>query len=227
TRGWAPAQPPKELDMEIRQVVIKLPKETLTVPAIRVEGGLALHRDHARPAYWTISHVPSGLSVWDKCARGKADALVRFDALLSITDWDRPKEDLLNEPDLYNRIRVLQMNPPSAPRRERKHRPPLRIAKRSSWWGEEFETPVWWEGGGLAVEGDPTKGITITHEPSGLRVVKLPRGITRAKSVRLTTTFLAVGTAHGMDWNQKNPFPPSGAPQEIKRLVKEAEQGNF
>lgn len=209
------------------QVTIKLRKGEMTVPAIRVEGGLALHRDVVQPGYWTISHVPSGLSVWHKCSRNKADALVRFNALLALTDWDRSREDLLNEKDLFDRIRDLQKNPPSAPRPERKLRPPLRIAKRSTWWGEEFETPVWWEGGGLAVEGDPTKGITITHEPSGLRVVKLPSKVSRAKAIRLAQTFLDLGRAHGMDWTKKNPFPPTGAPQELRRLVKEAEQGIF
>ena len=209
------------------QVTIKLLKGELTVPAIRMEGGLALHRDVARPGYWSITHVPSGLRVWNKCARNKADALVRFNAFLALTDWDRSREDLLNEKDLYDRIRDLQENPPSAPRPERKPRPPLRVAKRTTWWGEEFETPVWWEGGGLAVEGDPTKGITITHEPSGLRVVKLPRRVSRAKAIRLAQTFLDLGRAHGMDWTRKNPFPPTGAPQELRRLVKEAEQGIF
>lgn len=209
------------------QVTIKLRKGEMTVPAIRVEGGLALHRDVAQPGYWEISHVPSGLSVWHKCARNKADALVRFNALLALTDWDRSREDLLNEKDLFDRIRDLQKNPPSAPRPERKPRPPLRIAKRFTWWGEEFETPVWWEGGGLAVEGDPSKGITITHEPSGLRVVKLPLGVSRARAIRLAQTFLDLGRAHGMDWTRKNPFPPTGAPQELRRLVKEAEQGIF
>lgn len=204
---------------------IRMLKGVRTVHAVRVEGGLALHKDLARPTFWTISHVPSGLSVWHKCARGKADALVRFDALLALTDWDRPEQDLLDEPDLYNRIRVLRMNPPSAPRRERTPRPPLRIANRTNWKGEEFEVPVWWEGGGLAVEGDPTKGITITHEPSGLRVVTLPRRVSRAKAARIAKTFLDVGKEHGMDWAQKNPFPPSGVPQEIRRLVREAEQG--
>lgn len=209
------------------QVTIKLHKDDITVPAIRVEGGLALHRDVAQPGYWTISHVPSGLSVWHKCSRNKADALVRFNALLALTDWDRSREDLLNEKDLYDRIRDLQENPPSAPRPERKPRPPIRVAKRTTWWGEEFETPVWWEGGGLAVEGDPTKGITITHEPSGLRVVKLPSKVSRAKAIRLAQTFLDLGRAHGMDWTKKNPFPPTGAPQELRRLVREVEQGIF
>ena len=209
------------------QVTIKLHKDDITVPAIRVEGGLALHRDVAQPGYWTISHVPSGLGVWNKCARNKADALIRFNALLALTDWDRSREDLLNEKDLYSRIRDLQENPPSAPRPERKPRPPLRVAKRTTWWGEEFETPVWWEAGGLAVEGDPTQGITITHEPSGLRVVKLPSKVSRAKAIRLAQTFLDLGRAHGMDWTKKNPFPPTGAPQELRRLVREAEQGIF
>lgn len=208
-------------------VTIKLLKEEVTVPAARVEGGLALHKDVDRPTFWTISHVPSGCSVWVRCARGKADALVRFDALLPITNWDRPRHELIEEDGLYGRIRALQENPPSAPRKAREPRPPLRVAKRTSWKGEEFETPVWWEGEGLTVEGDPTKGLIITHEPSGLRVVSLHRRVSRAKAVRLAKTFLDLGREHGMDWTQKNPFPPSGAPQEIRRLVREIEQGAF
>lgn len=208
-------------------VTLKLTEGEQAVPAVRVEGGLALHRDLARPTFWTISHAPSGLSVWDKCARGKADALVRFEALLALTDWNRPRQDLLSEPDLYNRIRVLRQNPPSAPRPERKPRPPLRVARRANWKGEEFETPVWWEGGGLTVEGDPTKGLTITHEASGLRIVTLPRRVSRAKAVRFAKTLLDLGKEHGLDWTQKNPFPPSGVPQELKDLVREAEQGTF
>src|SRR5690606_414344 len=99
-------------------------------------------------------------------------------------------------------------NPPSAPRPERKPRPPLRVATRINGRGEEFETPVWWESGGLTVEGNPQERLTIGHEPSGLRVVTLPRGASRAKAVRLAKTLLDVGKEHGMDWSQKNPIPP-------------------
>lgn len=211
--------------MQTGNVTIQLEKETITVPAIRVESGLALHKDTARPSFWTISHLSSGLSVWRQCARNKADAMVRFDALLALTNWNRPREELVEEIGLYDRIRNLQENPPSAPRPDRKPRPPLRIAKRINMRGEEFEAPVWWDEGGLTVEGDPRKGLTISHEPSGLRVVTLPRRATRAKAIRLAKTFLDIGKAHGMDWSLKNPFPPSGAPQEIRRLVREAEQG--
>lgn len=206
-------------------VTVQLQRETLTVPAHRVEGGLALHKDAARPAFWTISHVPSGLSVWPKCARAKADALVRFDALLALTNWDRSRHELVEERGLHSRIMDLRENPPSAPRPERKPRPPRRVAKRTNWKGEEFETPVWWEEGGLTVEGDPEEGLTITHEPSGLRVVSLHRRVSRAKAARLAKTFLDIGTTHGMDWTQRNPFPPSGAPKEIRRLVQDVEQG--
>lgn len=104
------------------QVTIKLLKGELTVPALRIEGGLALHRDVTRPGYWSITHVPSGLRLWNKCSRNKADALVRFSALLALTDWDRSREDLLNEKDLYSRIRDLKENPPSAPRKARQPR---------------------------------------------------------------------------------------------------------
>ena len=210
-------------------VTIKRLKDEIeiTVPAIRVEGGLALHRDTVKPGYWTISHVPSGLSVWAKCARNKADALVRFDALLSLTDWDRPAQALVEESGLHDRVRNLQENPPSAPRKVREPRPPLRVATRVNGRGEEFEAPVWWEEGGLTVEGNPKERLVIGHEPSGLRVVALPRGVSRAKAVRLAKTFLALGQEHGMDWAQKNPIPPSGVPYEIRRLVKEAEQGNI
>src|SRR5690606_6932816 len=128
------------------------------------------------------------------------------DALLSITNWDRHEQDLLNEKDLYDRIRELRMDPPSAPRRERKLRPPLRVAKRVNGRGEEFEVPVWWEEGGLTVERDPKQGLIITHEASGLRVVALPRRTSRAKAARIAKTFLDVGKANGMDWTQKNPF---------------------
>src|SRR5690606_18763600 len=121
-----------------------------------------------------------------------------------------------------------QENPPSAPRRERKPRPPRRVAKRSNSRGVEFEAPVWWEEGGLTVEGDPEKGLVIAHDPSGLRVVSLPRKVSRAKAARIAKTFLDVGTAHGMDWTQRNPFPSSGGvPQEFRRLVHEVEQGIF
>lgn len=208
-------------------ITIQLANEPITVPAIRVEGGLALHRDVARPAFWTISHVPSGLLVWARCARGKADAMVRFDALLALTDWNRTRQELVEESGLYQKILDLKENPPSAPRTERKPRPPLRIAKRINGRGEEFEAPVWWEEGGLTVEGNPKERLVIGHEPSGLRVVALPRGVSRAKAVRLAKTLLALGKEHGMDWAQKNPIPPSGAPQEIRRLVREAEQGNI
>src|SRR5690606_26344400 len=136
-------------------VTLRMLEGTKAVPALRIEGGLALHKDLGRPTFWTISHALSGKSVWERCARGKADALVRFDALLSITNWDRHEQDLLSEKDLYDRIRELRMDPPSAPRRERKLRPPLRVAKRVNGRGEEFEVPVWWEEGGLTVEGDP------------------------------------------------------------------------
>nr|PZM90594.1 MAG: hypothetical protein DIU72_12320 [Pseudomonadota bacterium] len=207
------------------QITIKLLKGELTVPALHIEGGLALHRDTAKPGYWSVSHVDSGLSVWDRCARSKADAMVRFDALLSLTDWTRPRHELIEEEGLFDKLRALQENPPSAPRKAREPRPPLRVAKRTTWKGEEFEVPVWWEAGGLTVEGNPREGLTITHEPSGLRVVTLPRGASRAKAVRLAKTFLALGEEHGMDWTQKNPFPPTGAPQEIRRLVRNAEQG--
>ena len=207
-------------------VTIKLLKDDITVPAIRVEGGLALHRDTAKPGYWSISHVDSGLSVWDRCTRNKADALVRFDALLLLTDWDRPRHELVEEEGLFDKLRALQENPPSAPRKAREPRPPLRVAKRINVRGEEFEAPVWWEEGGLTVEGEPEKGFTIGHEPSGLRIVTLPRKVSRAKAVRLAKTFLALGEEHGMDWTQKNPIPPTGVPYEIRRLVREAEQGN-
>src|SRR5690606_33529422 len=116
----------------------------------------------------------------------------------------------------------------SAPRPEKKTRPPLRVAKRVNVKGDEFETPVWWESGGLTVEGDPKEGLIITHEPSGLRVVSLPRRVSRAKAARIAKTFLDVGKANGMDWTQKNPFPSSGGvPQEFRRLVHEVEQGIF
>lgn len=209
------------------QITIKLLKGELTVPALHIEGGLALHRDAVKPGFWTISHVHSGHYVWDKCARNKADALVRFNALLALTDWTRPRHELAEENGLSAKVRALQENPPSAPRpdREPRPRPPLRVAKRTTWKGEEFEVPVWWEAGGLTVEGDPREGLTITHEPSGLRVVTLPRGASRAKAIRLAKTFLDLGREHGMDWTLKNPFPPSGAPQEIRRLVRNAEQG--
>lgn len=208
-------------------VTIELLKETLTVPAIRVEGGLALHRNPVRPGFWYISHVPSGRSVWARCARNKADAMVRFDALLALTDWDRPEQDLVGESGLFDKIRALQENPPSAPRRTREPRLPLRIALRTSRSGKTFEAPVWWEEGGLTVEGDLKESLTITHEPSGLRVVRLPRNVSRAKAVRLAKTLLDVGKANGMDWSRKNPFPRSGAPQELRDLVREAEQGTF
>lgn len=207
-------------------VTIKLLKDDITVPAVRMEGGLALHKDAARPAFWTISHVPSGLVVWRQCARSKADAMVRFDALLALTDWTRSREELVEENGLYQKILDLRENPPSAPRPERNPRPPLRVAKRVNGRGEEFEAPVWWEEGGLTVEGEPEKGLTIGHEPSGLRIVTLPRKVSRAKAVRLAKTFLALGEEHGMDWAQKNPIPPTGVPYEIRRIVKEAEQGN-
>ena len=213
--------------MQTCTVTIQLEKETITVPAIRVEGGLALHKDAARPGFWTISHLSSGLSVWRQCARSKADAMIRFDALLSLTDWDRPRHELVEEAGLYDKLCDLQENPPSAPRPERKPRPPLRVAKRINGRGEEFEAPVWWEEGGLTVEGEPEKGLTIGHEPSGLRIVTLPRKVSRAKAVRLAKTFLALGEEHGMDWAQKNPIPPSGVPYEIRRLVREAEKGSF
>src|SRR5690606_23354556 len=132
-RSFASARQSTHERRRMMEVTIKLHKDDIKVPAIRVEGGLALHRDVAQPGYWAISHVPSGLSVWHKRARNKADALVRFNALLALTDWDRSREDLLNEKDLLDRIRDLQENPPSAPRPERKPRPPLRIAKRSTW----------------------------------------------------------------------------------------------
>lgn len=207
-------------------VTIKLLKEEATVPAIRLEGGLALHRDAVRPGFWTISHVSSGLWVWDKCSRNKDDALVRFDALLALTDWSRPQHELVEEPGLFYKIRALQENPPSAPRRERKPRPPRRVAKRSNSRGVEFEAPVWWEKGGLTVEGDPEKGLVIAHDPSGLRVVSLPRKVSRAKAARIAKTFLEVGAKNGMDWTQKNPFPSTGGvPQAFRRLVHEVEQG--
>lgn len=208
-------------------ITIKRRNDEITVPAIRVEGGLALHRDTAKPGYWSISHVDSGLSVWDRCARSKADAMVRFDALLSLTDWDRHRDALVAESDLYQKVLDLRENPPSAPRKVREPRPPLRVATRINGRGEEFEAPVWWEEGGLTVEGEPKERLVIGHEPSGLRVLALPRGVSRAKAVRLAKTLLALGKEHGMDWSQKNPIPPSGAPQEIRRLVREAEQGNF
>src|SRR5690606_40090750 len=113
----------------------------------------------------------------------------------------------------------------SAPRRERKLRPPLRVAKRVNGRGEEFEVPVWWEEGGLTVEGDPKQGLIITHEASGLRVVALPRRTSRAQAARIAKTLLDVGKANGMDWTQKNPFPPEGVPQAIRDLVRETEQG--
>ncbi len=206
-------------------VTIQLQGGTLTVPALRVEGGLALHRDAARPGFWTISHVPSGHYVWARCARNKADAMVRFDALLALTNWDRSRHELAEERGLHFRIMDLRENPPSAPRPKRTPRPPRRVAKRTNRKGEALETPVWWEEEGLTVEGDPEEGLTITHEPSGLRVASLPRRVSRAKAARLAKTFLDVGKEHGMDWAQKNPFPPSGAPQEIRRLVHEVEQG--
>lgn len=211
--------------MQTTTVALRLVEGLKTFPALRVEGGLAIHKDLKRPTFWTISHVPSGKSVWEECARSKADAMVRFDALLALTDWDRPEEDLLSENDLYFRIRDLKRNPPSAPRRERKLRPPLRVAKRVNGRGEEFEVPVWWEEGGLTVEGDPKKGLIITHEASGLRAAALPRRISRAKAARIAKTFLDVGKANGMDWTQKNPFPPEGVPQAIRDLVRETEQG--
>lgn len=206
-------------------IAVNLSTGMQTIPALRVEGGLALHKDVNRPTFWSISHAPSGLSVWDKCARSKADAMARFDALLALTDWNRPQQDLVREPDLHNRIRVLRQNPPSAPRPEQKSRPPLRVATRTSQSGKTFETPVWWEEEGLSVEGDPKKGLVITHEASGLRVVSLPRRVSRTKAIRLAKTFLDVGKAHGMEWTQKNPFPSSGVPSEFRRLVQEAEQG--
>jgi len=209
------------------QITIKLLKGEITVPALRIEGGLALHRDAVKPGFWTISHVPSGHYVWNKCARNKADALVRFSAILSLTDWTRSRHELAEENGLSAKIRALQENPPSAQRPDREPRPPLRIAKRTTWKGDEFETPVWWEAGGLTVEGDPREGLTITHEPSGMRVVTLPRRASHAKAIRLAKTFLDVGTANGMDWTQKNPFPSTGAPQQIRDLVREAERGNF
>lgn len=209
-------------------VTIKLLKEEATVPAIRVEGGLALHRNPARPGFWTISHVPSGLFVWARCARNKADAMVRFDALMALTNWDRPRDELVEERGLHSRILDLQRDPPSAPRRERKPRPPRRVAKRTNRKGEEFETPVWWEEGGLTVEGDPDERLTIAHDPSGRSVVMLPRKVSRAKAARIAKTFLKVGTANGMDWTQKNPFPSTGGvPQAFRRLVYEVEQGNI
>ena len=208
-------------------VTIKLLKDDITVTAARLEGGLALHKDVERPTYWTISHVPSGLVVWRQCARSKADAMVRFDAILSLTDWDRPRDELVEENGLHSRVMDLRENPPSAPRPERKPRPPLRVAKRVNVKGDEFEAPVWWEAGGLTVEGEPEKGLTIGHEPSGLRIVTLPRRATRAKAIRLAKTFLALGEAHGMDWAQRNPIPPTGVPYEIRSLVREAEQGIF
>lgn len=208
-------------------VTIKTVKEMLTVPAARVEGGLALHRNPVRPGFWYISHVLSGCSVWARCARNKADAMVRFEALLALTDWDRPEQDLVEESGLFDKIRALQENPPSVPRQAREPRPPIRVATRANGKGEEFEVPVWWENEGLTVEGDPKKGLTIFHEPSGLRVVTLPRGASRTKATRFAKALLDVGKANGMDWGQKNPFPPSGAPQELRDLVRKAEQGTF
>lgn len=208
-------------------VTIKLLKEVRTVPAVRVEGGLALHRDVDRPAYWSISHVPSGCLVWSKCARGKADAMVRFDALLALTNWDRPEQDLVSEDGLFYAIRALETNPPSAPRQTRDPRPPRRVATRTTRDGRTFEAPVWWEEGGLTVEGDPKEGFRVTHEASGLRVVMLPRKVSRAKAIRLAKTLLGFEKTHGMDWGQKNPFPPSGAPQELRDLVRGAVKGIF
>ena len=153
--------------------------------------------------------------------------MVRFDELLKITNWDRPRHELVEERGLHYKVMDLRENPPSAPRKVRQPRPPLRIAKRVNGRGEEFEAPVWWENGGLTVEGEPKEGLVIGHEPSGLRVVALPRRVSRAKAIRLAKTFLDVGKANGMDWTQKNPFPPSGAPQEIRRMVREVEQGTF
>lgn len=214
-------------DKTLPTITLKLVTGVQTTPAIRVEGGLALHRDLARPAFWSISHVPSGHSVWTRCARGKADAMVRFDALLSLTDWNRPQQDLVRESGLFDGIRALQENPPSAPRQVREPRPPIRIATRTSQSGKTFEVPVWWEEGGLTVEGDPKEGLRVTHETSGLRVVTLPRKVSRAKAVRFAKTLLGLEKAHEMDWTQKNPFPSAGAPQELRDLVKKAEQGTL
>lgn len=213
--------------MAATNVTIKLLKEELTVPAIRVEGGLALHKNPARPGFWSISHESSGHSVWSRCARNKADAMVRFDALLSLTDWDRPRYELARENGLFDKVRALKENPPSASRSDREPRPPIRVATRTSQSGKTFEVPVWWEEGGLVVEGDPKEGLTITHEPSGLRVVTLPRGASQVKAVRFAKTLLSLEKTHEMDWGQKNPFPPSGAPQELRDLVQKAERGIF
>lgn len=208
-------------------VTIKTLKEALTVPAIRVEGGLALHRNPVRPGFWYISHVPSGCSVWARCARNKDDAMVRFDALLALTDWDRPEQDLVGESGLFDKIRALQENPPSVPRQAREPRPPIRVATRTARDGNTFEVPVWWEEGGLTVEGDPKEGLRVTHEASGLRVVTLPRSVSRTKAVRFAKTLLGLEKAHEMDWTQKNPFPSAGAPQELRDLVRKAEQGTL
>lgn len=198
------------------------------VPALRVEGGLAIHKDVKRPSFWTISHVPSGKYVWEECARAKIDAMVRFDALLSLTDWNRPEQDIVGDTDLYFRIRDLKRNPPSAPRPERKPRPPIRVTKRARRNGEEFEVPVWWEEGGLTVEGDPKEGLVIAHDPSRLRVAALPRKVSRAKAARIAKAFLAIGKEHGVDWTQKNPFHSlGGVPQELRRMTNEVEQGIF
>lgn len=213
--------------MATTNVTIELLKEVLTVPAIRVEGGLALHKDPARPGFWSISHVPSGCSVWARCARNKADAMVRFDALLALTDWDRPRHELAEERGLHFRVMDLRENPPSAPRQTREPRPPIRVAGRTTRDGREFKTPVWWETGGLAVEGDPKEGLIITHEPSGLRVVAFPPKVPRVKAIRFAKTLLGLEKTHEMDWGQKNPFPPSGAPQELRDLVQKAQQGTF
>lgn len=208
-------------------VTVKLLKEVRTVPAIRVEGGLALHKDVDRPAFWSISHAPSGCSVWTKCARSKADAMARFDALLALTNWDRPEQDLVRESGLFDGICALQKNPPYASRQVREPRPPRRVATRTTRDGKTFEVPVWWEEGGLTVEGDPKEGLRVTHEASGLRVVTLPRKVSRAKAVHFAKTLLGLEKAHEMDWTQKNPFPSAGAPQELRDLVRKAEQGTF
>lgn len=209
-------------------VTLRMAEGMQEVPAARVEGGLALHRDVKRPSFWAISHVPSGKWVWEECARAKIDAMVRFDALLALTDWDRPEEDIVGDTDLYFRIRDLQRNPPSAPRPERKPRPPIRVTKRARRNGEEFEVPVWWEEGGLTVEGDPKEVLVIAHDPSRLRVAALPRRTSRAKAARIAKAFLDLGKEHGVDWTQKNPFHSTGGvPQAFRRMVYEVEQGIF